>query len=95
MSKESEALRKAAAYMRKNGFSPAWFESRANPDCGCFGHALRSVLPEPADIEHFMQPVREVIGCGIAEYVLRRNGWVNGCTDDAVAALLIAADLAE
>lgn len=98
MSKESEALRKAAAYIRKHQFSPYYREYEIDSLCGCFVHALRDTgATDQPLINRCCYVLSEVTGAspGLSARDLIANGWTRGATDDAAAALEIAADLAE
>jgi len=88
----STQLRAMAAWIAKNGFSPngcgGW------RDCpGCFISAEMAVADcFTANNSH----LRGVVGAkSFTARNLRAAGWNETATDDAVAACLIAADLAE
>lgn len=94
MSAESVALRKAAAYVREHGFSPSLREPNG---CGCFLNAIAvvggmSTYDAGNDFWPLLSPV---VGCAFTRDELIKHGWTSDATDDAVAALEIAACLAE
>lgn len=91
--KEYEILYAAAERM-KSGFSP----QLRRGGCGCF---VNRVDPHPfSDLERetvyrAISRVEAIIGCRIDYWSLEHSGWTGPeCTDDAVAALEIAADIA-
>lgn len=86
--KTSEVLRKAAERCERLGFSA---ELGSVGGCGCFVAHLSD-----ADGSHVLEFLRETIFMGtegaFSGIDLRREGWT---TPDAVAALNMAADIAE
>lgn len=85
---ESEILRKAAALMERDGFSPEY----RNMECGCFILRLDQVCPRTsAAWGGAADRISGIVG-SVHPDRLRLDGWN---TNDAVAALSIAADLAE
>lgn len=98
MSKESKILREAAAYVRQHGFSS--FYKLRETNCGCFIRAIREVTGRDSLKLHDHQLpginlLSDVIGCRFSEHELDKSGWSNYETDDAVAAIRSAADLAD
>ena len=100
--KISENLRARAAYIAKHGFSFG-FDYRVGDEAAksgpcCFvGSGVRVLGPGQADNElatRFLQNnvLQNSDGWPFSSIVLQREGWN---TDDAVAALDIAADIAE
>ncbi len=88
-------LRRAAAYIREHGFSA---DAGSDGNCRCFVGALDSVRTEGLSAWRDDNPARVALMPVIASdsysaVDLSRAGWTEGCTDDAVAALEIAADL--
>lgn len=102
--KQSEILRKAADSMRKGGFDPRYMRG----PCGCFCRHLdaqvggdfaspeyRAARQQMADLIGRPDPFltgRNDSDPWFGEEALEHEGWT---TDDAVAALNIAADIAE
>jgi hypothetical protein len=84
---EREMYLAMAKWLRVHGFSPSF---RTVEGCGCFLCAIDAV--EIGCVTR--NTLRDVIGGNFGESMLKANGWTEGCTDDAVAACLIAADLA-
>jgi hypothetical protein len=102
MTTAARIARKAADYIRKNGFSPNFIEEytayrNGNDSCGCFIHAVEAVIDsEPMDGKEFggfYKTLTEVVGCGLGASDLRYYGWKQGADKDAAAALDIVADL--
>lgn len=86
---EREMYLKMAEWIRENGFTPIWQRG----DCGCFQRAAGySDTPGFRVRAPILHDVLGVETCAFPH--LDRAGWTDGCTDDAVAACLIAADLA-
>ena len=84
---DAEKLRKAAQWIRENGFSPLYYSSEGH---GCFLYAIHRV----EKYKSLKEPIRGIIGCGFSYSMLQQAGWTGPeCTDDAAAALEIAADL--
>lgn len=92
---EREMYLAMAKWLREHGFTHRWSPSDR---CGCFARAA----PGPSDITGHMPTARlrwpillGVLGVeDLWDDTLSEAGWTEGCTDDAVAACLIAADLA-
>lgn len=84
--KHSEMLYKMAKEMKKRGFSPYL----SNGDCRCF------LGLDNYKSDNLIPYLEQVIGTeNFLSGVLMRTGWTDkSCTDDAVAALNIAGDLA-
>jgi len=94
----STQLRAMAAWIAEHGFSPRLREG----SCGCFFYAsiggdidkLAQGIDSPEWLE--IEPwIADVVGANFSTWGLRAAGWDETATDDAVAACLIAADLAE
>lgn len=86
---EQEMYLKMAEWLRAHTFHPAGWAG--GEDCGCFLSANCEVKAHTLPLNI----LQEVIATdGFAEFDLQTTGWTKGCTDDAVAACLIAADLA-
>lgn len=79
-----------ADWFRGHGFTPHLVDSSG---CGCFLFA-RSRTLEREPIKFDYNELRDVVGSGFEHHALQRYGWIDGCTDDAIAACEIAADLA-
>lgn len=76
-----------AEWLRAHGFSP---RMDTYVGCGCFLRAAEGAANTWRDLSI----LRNIVG-GFSEDDLRAFGWTGRrCTDDAVAACLIAADLA-
>ncbi len=87
-----DGLRKMAAYIEATGFD-ASYRSDVDSWCGCFVHALHKI--GGWDDLAVWQTLANIVG-GFDEGLLRKHGWTGlEATNDAVAACLIAADIAD
>ncbi len=85
----SETLRAAAQYIREHGWRRQWYGRHGGPRC-MLG-ALWSANPESAYRDEWGRILMDVCGCRAADF----NDKYCKSADDAIAALEIAADLAE
>jgi hypothetical protein len=98
--------RKAAVYIRKNGFSQRYVEYKSfgrdvnGEPCGCFIHAIETVLEMtpmydavPVQESGLYKTLIDVVGCRLGAQDLADHGWTRGADKDAAAALDIVADL--
>jgi hypothetical protein len=92
---EREMYLAIAKHLKRYGYDPYWtryINDDAGPlACGCFSHAAWAILGNPTTGE--LWRLADIVGSFDAGE-LRRNGWTAEYQNDAVAACLIAADLA-
>ncbi len=88
-----DTLLKMARHIRKHGFSPKLADEDG---CGCFVSASIACGEMSAESFSTMERLHDVVGTAgwFGVDGLIAAGWTEGCTDDAVAACEIAADLA-
>jgi hypothetical protein len=89
--KDSELLRAIGEHIDKHGFSVRY----TGTSCGCFINAMNQVAGEILTNEQLWSLLGPVVGSFYTADALECAGWTTGCTHDAYAACMIAADICE